>query len=107
MSHQRGVFMVCDDYAGDAFGSGICVESIGLLFDILSLARSGAFGDGFGEDAHEFADAATGEAGEGGQVALGAEFDGGFVFILEDLLNVRSEGGGRGGGCVRRCRGSS
>lgn len=61
------------------------MESVGLLFDVLALAGFCAFCDGFGEDGEEFADVGAGEAGEGGEIAFGAEFDGGFGFVFENL----------------------
>ena len=89
MRDEGGILVIADDDAGDAFGAGVGVEGVRLLFYVLSLPWSCAFRDGFGEEGHEFAHAAACEAGVGGEVAFGAEFDGGFVFILEDLIMVR------------------
>lgn len=85
MRHQGGVLVIADDYAGAAFAAGVRVEGVGLLLDVLSLSWPGTFGDSFAEERHEFADARAGEAGVAGEIALGAEFDGGFAFIVEDL----------------------
>jgi hypothetical protein len=64
------------------------MEGVALLFDVLPLAGPGSLGDGLGEEGHEFADGGAGEAGVGGEVAFGAEFDGGFVLVTEDLCHV-------------------
>ena len=77
--------MVADDDPGDAFAPGVGVEGVGLLFHVLTLAGAGAFGDRFAEEGHEFADAGAGEAGVGGEVAFGAEFDCGLFLVFEDL----------------------
>lgn len=78
------------------------MEGIGLLFDVLSLARPGALGDGFAEEGHEFADGSTGESRVGGEIALCAELDGGFVLILEDLCGSVRYGGRFEDGAVER-----
>lgn len=62
MCDQRGVLLVADDYAGDALRARVCVERVGLLFDVLSLTGLCALGDGFAEEGHELADGAAGEA---------------------------------------------
>ncbi len=85
MRHQRRVLLIANDDPRDPLRSCVSVEGVGLLFDVLALARASALGDRFAEEGHEFADAAAGEAGVGGEVAFGAEFYGGFVFIAEDL----------------------
>ncbi len=77
--------MVADDDASDAFAASVGVEGVGLLFDVLPLPGSCAFGDGFAEERHECADAGAGEAGIAGEVAFGAEFDGGLFLVFEDL----------------------
>ena len=112
MRHQRRVLVIADNYPRHAFAPSVRVEGVALLLDVLSLARGGALGDGFGEEGHEFADAGAGEAGVGGEVALGAEFDGGFGFVLEDLgvkctVSGVSDVVGGGGTGIRRCRGAS
>lgn len=110
MRNQRRVFVVAYDYAGDALAASIGMEGVRLLLDILSLAGSGALCYGFAEEGHEFADAATGEAGEGGEFAFGAEFDGWLVFILEDLVVMVRDMRWRWDGCgirVRRCKRAS
>jgi hypothetical protein len=61
------------------------VEGVRLLLDVLTLARPRAFGDRFAEERHEFADAGAGEARVAGEVAFGAEFDGGLFLVFEDL----------------------
>ena len=61
------------------------MEGVGLFFDVLTLAGFGALGDGFGEDCEELADRGASEAGEGGEVAFGGEFDCGLTFVAEDL----------------------
>lgn len=57
---QGRVLLVRDDDARDAFAAAVGVEGVGLLFDVLPLAGSGAFGDGFGEEGHELANAGRG-----------------------------------------------
>lgn len=52
---EGGVVVVGDDDGGDAFGAAVGVEGVGLFFDVLALAGACAFGDGFGEEGHEFA----------------------------------------------------
>lgn len=54
MGNERGVFMIRDNDAGESFAASVGVECVGLLFDILSLARSCAFGNGLTEECHEF-----------------------------------------------------
>lgn len=85
VGNQGGVFLVGDDDAGDALAAAIGVEGVGLLFDVLSLAGLGAFGDGLCEERHELADTGAGEAGVAAQVAFGAQLDGWLFFILQDL----------------------
>lgn len=85
MGDQGWVFLIRDDDAGDAFAAAVGVEGVGLLFDVLALARLGAFGDRLCEEGHELADTGAGEAGVAAQVAFGAQLDGRLVFILEDL----------------------
>lgn len=85
MRHERRIFMIADNNPRDALTPRIGVEGITLLFDVLALTGTGALGDGFGEERHEFADGGAGEAGVGGEIALGAEFDGGFGLVFEDL----------------------
>jgi len=41
MCNEARVLVVGDDDTADAFGTGICVEGVGLFFYILPLARSG------------------------------------------------------------------
>ena len=84
---EGGVFLVGDDDGGDTLAAAVGVEGVGLLFDVLSLARLGAFGDRLCEERHELADTGAGEAGVAAQVAFGAQLDGRLVFILEDLWN--------------------
>ena len=78
--------MIADDDTGHTLASTVSVEGIALLLDVLPLAWGGTLRDGLGEEGHELANGSASEAGVGGQVALGAEFDGGFALILEDLL---------------------
>ena len=85
--YERRVLVVGDDYCGYAFGPRVGVEGVGLLFDVLTLARAGSLRDGFAEERHEFADAGAGEAGVGGEVAFGAEFDRGLFLVFEDLVS--------------------
>jgi hypothetical protein len=59
-----------------------------LLFDVLPLARSGAFGDGFAEEGHELAHAGAREAGVGAQIAFRAEFDRRLLLVLQYLEEV-------------------
>ena len=63
---EGGVFLVGDDDAGDTFAAAVGVEGVGLLFDVLPLAGLCAFGDSFGEEGHEFADAGSGGLVGGG-----------------------------------------
>ena len=86
MRYQRRVLLIADDDARHSLTSGVSMEGVGLLFDVLTLAGTGSLGDGFAEKRHKLADAGAGEAGVGGEVALGAEFDGGLVLVLEDLV---------------------
>lgn len=83
MSHKAGILVIGDDDAGDALGACVGVEGVLLLFDILSLAWLCAFRHGLCEHGEEFAYAASCEAGEGGELGLGAELDCGLVFISE------------------------
>lgn len=93
MRHQRRVLLIADDDPRHSFTSCVGVEGVRLLFDVLSLAGPCALRDGLGEEGHEFADAGAGEAGVGGEIAFGAEFDGGLVFIAEDLVCIVSREG--------------
>jgi hypothetical protein len=88
VGNQGGIFLVGDDDAGDALAAAIGVEGVGLLFDVLSLAGLGAFGDGLCEERHELADTGAGEAGVAAQVAFGAQLDGWLFFILQDLWHM-------------------
>lgn len=63
MCHQCRILLIANYDARDALGSCVCVESVRLLFDILSLAGAGAFGNCPREERHELADARAGEAG--------------------------------------------
>lgn len=85
MGDEGRVLLVADDDAGDTLRAAVSVEGVGLLFDILALAGLGALGDSFAEKRHELADRGACEARVAREVALGAEFDGRLVFILEDL----------------------
>ena len=109
MRHQRRILLITDNYPRNALTPRVSVERVALLLDVLSLSGFRAFRDGFAKEGHEFADGGAGEAGVGGEVALGGEFDGGFGFVLEDLSGeevsvVVEEGSGEDG---RRCRGAS
>ncbi len=85
MRHKRRVLVVADDDSCNTFRPRVGVEGVALFFDVLSLAGLGALGDGFGEEGHEFADGGAGEAGVGGEVAFGGQFDCWFGFVFEDL----------------------
>ena len=102
MRDERRILLVADDDPRDALGARISVESVGLLFDVLALAGARALGHGFGEEGHEFADGGAGEAGVGGEVALGAEFDCGFGFVFEDLVSIVNRWRLRSEGCMMR-----
>ena len=52
---ERGVLRVGDDEAADPLRGAVGVEGVGLFFDVLAHAGARAFGDGLGEDRHEFA----------------------------------------------------
>ena len=95
MRHERRILVIGNNDPRDSLRPCVGVEGIALLLDVLALTRVRALGDGFAEERHEFADAGAGEAGVGGEVALGAEFDGGFAFVLEDLANTSSAYGFR------------
>lgn len=110
MCDQRRVFGVRNDDAGKTLRGAVGVECVGFLFNVLSDARTGAFGHGFGEHGHEFAVAGRGdvrgrsvregqkerspvssEAGEGREVSLDGEFGGGDGIIAEDLKAFLSD----------------
>ncbi len=55
MGDEGRVLGVGDYDAADAEGGAVGVEGVGFFFDVLAYARAGAFGDGFGEEVHEFA----------------------------------------------------
>lgn len=63
--------MIRDNDAADALAAAVGVEGVGLLLDVLALARLCALGDGLGKEGHELADAGAGEARVLGEVLFG------------------------------------